>query len=379
MIKQEQAKQFVGLISPATKILLAVPKILNPDTAGAVLGLALFLEKLKKQPEILANEDFLEKYPFLPKNLPVKTSLSAVQSLAIVINIAQKPLAEISYAKEEHKAKIFLKSNQEIFTPEDISFETQRAPYDLIIILGAQSLEDLGGIFDSNAELFFQTDKINIDNHPGNRHFGGLNLVDINSSSIAETLTLLFKEYEAELMDEDIATSLLAGIVAKTNSFQHPKVSPASFLAASELVSLGARQQEIVRALFKTKSLEFLKLWGRALAKLKEEANFTMSVLTENDFQKAGASLSQAALALKEIAENFSSKNIFAILAETQNGIKLFLASKQEMPAGMEEVFSNPEPLPGLTSLPLKLWEFGPVNMDLGEAENNLLKVLTSS
>jgi len=379
MLTEEQLKQFASLINSAKKALISVPEALSPDTAGAALALALFLQKQEKQAEILTGGNFLESYPFLPKFDAVKTALAGVQSLAVVINTSQKPLEEISYSKEAGRAKIFLKSKGEFFTSEDITFETQKAPYDLAIILGAQSLEDLGKVFETNTEVFYDTPKLNIDNHPGNKHFGGLNLVDINASSVCEIVAFLLKEYEAELVDEDISTSLLAGIVARTNSFQHPRVSPASFLAASELVSKGARQQEIVKALFKTKSLGLLKLWGRALAKLKEGTNFALSVLNESDFQKSGAELIQVPLALKEIVENFSGKEFLAILTETTEGVKLFLSGREQIPTQIAEIFTLGKQIKGLLNAPRQLWEFGPIQTSLEEAEAKLTEALNPS
>ena len=115
---------------------------------------------------------------------------------------------------------------------------------DLIIALEAHSLEDLGGLYEHNADLFFETPKINIDNNPENEYFGAVNLVDVTATSVAEILTGLLQEYEAQLLDEDIATCLLTGIISKTQSFQDVQTTPRAFLKASELVSLGGRQQD---------------------------------------------------------------------------------------------------------------------------------------
>src|SRR3989344_4044630 len=228
-------EQFFGQIQRAQRVLIALPPKPGADLSGASLALAMFLKKLDKEVEVVCEDNFEKYLPFLPQNNLVKTSLAGAQSLAVVVDTSQKALEEISYQQEAGKARIFLKSRGEIFSPADIKFETQKAPYGLVVIMGAQSLEDLGKIFEANTDLFFETPKVNIDNHPGNKHFGSINLVEINAVSVSEIVTSLLEEYETNLFDEDIATALLFGIIAKTNSFQHPQSGPKSFLKASAL------------------------------------------------------------------------------------------------------------------------------------------------
>src|SRR6202042_3084276 len=129
---------------------------------------------------------------------------------------------------------------------------------DLIIVLEAGSLENLGKIYEQHTDVFFETPKINIDNKANNEYFGAINLVDVTATSVAEILAELLQKYEDQLIDEDVATCLLAGIISKTHSFQHVLTTPKAFLKASELVALGGRQQEVVKHIYKTKSLPLL-------------------------------------------------------------------------------------------------------------------------
>ena len=167
-----------------------------------------------------------------------------------------------------------------------MSFSAEKFPVDLIFVLGAKSLEDLGGLYEQNTDLFFETPKINIDNRAENEYFGQINLVDITVTSAAEILAELLQKYEEQLMDQDIATCLLLGIISSTRSFQHVQTTPKAFLKASELVALGARQQEIIKNIYKTKSLPLLKLWGRALARMKilEDEKIVYSILSSDGF-----------------------------------------------------------------------------------------------
>ena len=318
-------QEFIGQLGKTKRVLIAPASPITLDRAGAASALALFLNRFEKDVEVLALKDYEKEYDFLPKTGKLRTSLGVEDALVMVLDTTKKTLGEVSYVQESGKTKIFLKSKSENFLPSDVSFETEKTPYDLIIIIGAQDLEGLGASFENNTEIFYNTPKVNIDNHPGNKNFGAINLVNINAVSLSEILTEVVQALKADLINEDVATCLLSGIIAQTNSFQHPKVTPQSFLKASELVSRGAKQQEIIRALFKTKPLPLLKLWGRSLARLKEQDNAAVSVLNRQDYEKAEASEDLLPRVHGDLVENMPQKNIIAFLVQTTDKLLLFL------------------------------------------------------
>ena len=250
----------------------------------------------------------------------------------VTLDTSIKKLEEISYETRDNKVEIFLKPKFGEFTAEDITFGRDKFPLDLIITLETKSLEDLGKLYEQNTDLFFETPKINIDNSSANEYFGAINLVDVTSTSVAEILAGLFSQYEEQLVDEDVATCLLAGIIAKTHSFQHVQTTPKAFLKASELVSLGGRQQEIIKNIYKTKSLPLLKLWGRALARMKtlDQPNAVYSVLNAVDFEKAEGSAADVMLVLKEFVDNIGSYKIIALITEAEKGNITFSAAVHE-------------------------------------------------
>jgi nanoRNase/pAp phosphatase (c-di-AMP/oligoRNAs hydrolase) len=156
--------------------------------------------------------------------------------------------------------------------------------------------------------------------------------VDITASSVAEILADLFQKYEQELIDEDIATCLLAGIIEKTGSFQHAQTTPKAFIKASELVNFGGRQQEIIKYIYKTKSLPLLKLWGRALARMKimEDVKAIISVLAISDFERAEAGAGEILPALKEFIDHVGGYKVIALITEAVKGQTRLLGALHE-------------------------------------------------
>lgn len=325
-------EQIFELIKKSGKILLALPENLNADSLASALALKLFVKKLGKEAEVVSSGKVPANVAFLPGSNGVINNIQSGKSFIVNVDVSQKKLAELSYQTADNKVQIYLKSEGGEFEPADISFGKEGAGYDLIISLGAKSLEDFGKFYEQHTDLFFETPKINIDNQAGNEYFGAVNLIDVTATSVCEILTELFQKYETQLVDEDIATCLLAGIIEKTGSFQSVKTTPKSFAHASELIALGGRQQEIIKHIYKTKSLPLLKLWGRALARMKipEGQGVIYSLLNHTDFEKAEATEKELLPALKEFIDNVSGYKIIALLTEPSSTEKRLIAAVHE-------------------------------------------------
>ena len=170
-------------------------------------------------------------------------------------------------------------------------------------------------LFD-NADFFYHTPIINIDHNPANDYFGQINLVDITATSISEIIFELIKEMGGEILNEQIATNLLAGIISKTKSFRTTSVTPKSLAIASHLVASGARREEIIKNLFQTKNIATLKLWGRVLARLKEGESHRLvwSLVSRHDFGSSGAGEEDLIGVIDELIINTPLAEIVALL-----------------------------------------------------------------
>lgn len=311
-------QQIFDSLNKATRILIALPRASTGDALGAGCGLYYFLKKLDKQPELVSASPTVSQFEFLPAVQEIKQSIDAAQSFVISVKTEQAELDELSYETNKDRIDIFLKPKKGKFSENDISFRSARFPYDLIITLDTPSLEHLGEVYENNTDLFFETPVINIDHHPSNEHYGEINLVDLTATSSSEIVATLIENYEASLIDENIATALLTGIIVETNSFQHVKTTPKAFLKASNLVSMGANQQEIIRQLYKTRHVSLLKLWGRALARIKEipELGLTYSLVNHNDILKAESSPEHVLGVMRELVGSLAGRKIILLLAE---------------------------------------------------------------
>jgi len=210
---------------------------------------------------------------------------------------------------------------------ENIYFNQNIEDYDLIITVDTGGLEQLGDFYEKHLDLFKQLPVINIDHHASNTLFGVLNLVDSQASATTEILTPLIAKIETRVdkkfIDSDLATLLLAGIITDTGSFQHSNTTPKAFSIAAQLLAQGARQQEIIKNIYKTKSLSTLRLWGQVLSKIQFEKDYHLvwSTISQADLQETGAEMEESGAIIDELLNNAPGAEIVALFKEKQEGL----------------------------------------------------------
>jgi nanoRNase/pAp phosphatase (c-di-AMP/oligoRNAs hydrolase) len=293
----ESFKQVANQLNTAQSVLIVLPHTPSPDSVAAGLGLVGFLENLGRRAALVSpgnapdsRLNFLSGYDHILRELEVAKMFN------ITVSTKRIKLDELSYKKINDSVSILLKPKAGEFGPEDITLESSKLPYDLVVVLGAIELEDLGPFYGKNTSLFFELPVINVDFKGANKNFGQFNLVVLNASSLSEIVFDLLVEMGQDYIMPEAATALLAGIIFETNSFQNARTTPQAFVKSSRLVGLGGEQQIIINSVYKNKSMGFLRLWGSVLAKLvhEPENNLVHSHTTATDLGRVGASIMDA-------------------------------------------------------------------------------------
>jgi nanoRNase/pAp phosphatase (c-di-AMP/oligoRNAs hydrolase) len=314
-----EVQQAVAVLKRASHVLLLVPEKTSVDAFSSMTALSLALSKdTSKQVHSVSPSHVPQELQFLPGSSQVMMSPQAKPG--IIIDIAAiESIAEIrqEQLKGGIRIQLVLPEHTEVAI-DAIETHVRQMPYDAIILFGASDLADLGELFTSRADFFYNTPIINIDHRATNEHFGTVNIVDITASSIAEiTYELIAAILESEI-DADIATTLYAGIVGATQSFQKPSTTPHAFQVAAELMEKKAQTDRVIQELIKTKPLFLLKLAGRTYARLRhdEHGRLFWSLLRELDFAESGATKEHIPLVMTELTNNISGYNAACILYE---------------------------------------------------------------
>ncbi len=324
-------KQALETITKSNTIVIALPDNPSTDAVAAGLGLFLALEKINKKVKVVcSNFNMPPAHQFLPKSKEINTNLTALRKFIISLDLSRTKVEELSYnINDDKKLDIFITPKNGFFEARDVTTSASSYEYDLIVVIDAPELEALGKIYDDNTEFFYHTPIINIDHNPANEYFGEINIVDLVATSTSEIVFDLIKEMEHDALDEYIATSLLTGIISKTKSFQSSTVTPKSLTISSHLIENGARRDDIIRHLYRTKSINTLKLWGRALARLKTELDgrIVWSLLNQQDFDKSGATENNLEGVVDELIVNTPKAEIILLFFESVKGITVIVST----------------------------------------------------
>ncbi|MDD5341671.1 MAG: DHH family phosphoesterase [Patescibacteria group bacterium] len=280
-------QQIFELLKKSKRTLITFRKNHSGDAISSALGFYLFLKKINKAADIVC-QDFSapQNYSFLPQLNQIKPSLLGLKRFIISLDLADSKIKDFSYDTKGSNLNIYLTPESGSLAEKNISFKSGDYRYDLIITVDTDDLESLGDVYEKNTEFFFNTPIINIDHNPENEQYGQINLVELTKTSSAEIIFNLIKEFDANLLDQEIATCLLTGMISKTKSFRTTNITPATLNIASQLIVNGADRDMIIQNLYRTKTINTLKLWGKVLARIKHDPQYKLawSYLQQKDF-----------------------------------------------------------------------------------------------
>ncbi|MCR4311720.1 MAG: hypothetical protein NUV56_00385 [Candidatus Uhrbacteria bacterium] len=315
--------QFFSALERANRPLIVLKELANVDDFAAAFGIATFISRLEKPVDIVSSGGRAPAMlDFLSVAQPVKGDLPNIRSLVIKVNAREAKVDELSYAVIDDELQIHITPKSGAWTEADVRTSIESYRYDLIVTVGVPDLASLGALNDKYADFFAQTPILNLDHVAGNEEYGQLNIIDIGSSSVSEVCLNLFRKKDETLIDPDLATAFLTGIIAKTKSFRSPHVTTKTLESAATLIAKGARREEIIEHLYRTRSVETLRLWGRALARLKSEAELGLAwtLLTRQDFITAGADEASLNDIVSELLSTSPAARIVVILFEQPDG-----------------------------------------------------------
>lgn len=315
-------EQVLEALKRSDRPLLVVGAGSGPDGYASAIGLSLVLKKLGKKPEIVAHDGPAPKTLAFLGAHDVKARLEKLRRFRITLDTSKVAIDELSYERNDDALVIQLAPKAGFWEPQDVKTSADGYRFDLIVALSAPDLEACGTPYRENPDFFYAVPLVNVDHAPGNEHYGAINHVDLAACAVGEALAALVTQMDPELLDADVATAFLTGMIAKTKSFKAPGLTPKTLEAASKLVALGARRDEAVGSLYRTRSVATLRLWGRALARLKleQEAKLAWTLIGRQDFLHAGAEEADLPDVIEELIASCPDAHVAAVIYESRDG-----------------------------------------------------------
>lgn len=237
------------LLPVGRNILIALPQGSNIDKLSSGLALYLSLTQIGKNVSIVCEDTILVAQSHLfaidkiQKTLPQANSGDFILTLeGVAANGVVPSLEKEDYYVEGNNLNLVFKVLPgQTFNPTKITprYQSQNS-FDVIFVIGAQGLNNLGSIYTSNPQVF-SSNLVNIDNQAINSNFGQTNIVDPNAASVAEIVTMMMSGLGLGLQ-EDISTNLLTGIFDVTANLTTPNVSASSYEAVSICLKNGGKK-----------------------------------------------------------------------------------------------------------------------------------------
>ncbi len=238
---QKELFEIYSTIKSAKKILLISHQKPDGDTSGSAIAMAEMLQGFGKNVVLFDADPLAEEFQFLEKA-------------------------------------------QEYVHDFDIN------DFDLAIAFDGGTYK-MFGLHETHPELFDGSfPLINIDHHISNEMYGTWNFVEVKDAATTVVVAKIFRALQWKISPR-IATPLLMGLYTDTGSLMHSNATAHTHREAGFLLNRGADLRRIVKNIFRTKTVQKLKLWGKVLSRAeKDSEKVVSSYVNLEDFERTGAS-----------------------------------------------------------------------------------------
>jgi len=317
-----ETQQFERFVKQSKNILICFSDEQNIDAIASALSLKTILKQEKKQIDIVCEKYKINKnLKFLEGFDKIKNQISNLHKLIIKVDISKVKIDTLSYDMTDNWLSIHLNPKNGTITKQNLRTAQTALKYDLIITIGTPDLESLGEIFLNNTDLFYGVPIINIDNNAGNEHYGQINFCKLKSACNTEIIYEIIKKIDETKIDSKLSTSILTGMISSTRSFKTGNVTPMLLNKVGELMDIGADRNQIIKHLYHTKSISTLKLWGKALSKMKNDSNkgLVWTTLTAHDLSEVTGDEFGLQNIIDELISNSPEAKMILLLHETKD------------------------------------------------------------
>lgn len=273
-------QQVVETIKGHGNILVTVSTDPSVDELSAALGLTVMLNALDKRATCVFSGAIPPAINFLE---PDKTFENSADSLRDFIIALDKEKADhLRYKVEGEAVKIFITPYKTQLSQADLEFSQGDYNVELVIALGVTDQGHLDRALEAHGKILHDATVLTVTVGDQGSNLGSIDWHSEKASSLSEVIAGLADDIKADqpLLDSQISSALLTGIVSATDRFSNDHTSAGVMTIAAKLMAAGANQQLIA-------------------AKLEEAHNIAPSSPVKNDSKVADSSDSSTELSIE--------------------------------------------------------------------------------
>lgn len=241
-------QQVIERIKQANNILVTVSNNPSVDQLSACIGMTLFLNKLEKHATAVYSGKTPPAIEFLQ---PEKTLEPTTDSLRdFIISLDKAKADKLRYKVEDKFVRIYITPYRTSISQKDLVFSEGDFNVDVVLALGVRDKAQLDAAITQHGRILHDATVISVNSGQEKApDIGQINWQEPSSSSLSEMLVSISEAFGTGLIDNQMATAFLTGIVAETERFSNTKTSPKVMTMAAQLMAAGANQLLIVSKL----------------------------------------------------------------------------------------------------------------------------------
>jgi hypothetical protein len=241
-----QLHQLVERIRQAQNILVTVSANPSVDQLSAAIGFTLALNKLEKHGTAVFSGQVPSTIEFLKPEETLEKNTDSLRDFIIALDKSKAD--KLRYKVEDQVVRIFITPYKTSLSQNDLEFSQGDFNVDVVVCLGVTEQQDLDAAITAHGRILHDATVVSIST-AGQGSLGSINWVEPGASSLSEMMVGLCDALDRKVLDNQIATALLTGIVSSTERFRNDHTTPKTMSAAAQLMSAGANQQLIATEL----------------------------------------------------------------------------------------------------------------------------------
>lgn len=239
-------QQLIDKLKNANNILVTVSRNPSVDQLASCIGLTLLLNKQNKHAAAVFSGKPPSTLEFLKPEDTLEKNTDSLRDF--IISLDKSKADKLRYKVEEDVVRIFITPYRTSLSEDDLQFSEGDFNVDVVVALGVKEQEDLDQAITAHGRILHDATVTSI-NISADGGLGSINWNSPQASSLSELVTDVAQALGPDLIDSQIATALLTGIVSETNRFSNDKTTPQTMSASAILMTAGANQQLVASEL----------------------------------------------------------------------------------------------------------------------------------
>lgn len=239
-------QQIVDNLKKSNNVLVTVSANPSVDQLAAAIGLTLMLHKLNKHATAVFSGEVPSTIEFLKPEETLEKNTDSLRDFIIALDRSKAD--KLRYKVEDKVVKIFITPYRTSISDKDLEFSQGDFNVDVVVALGVRDQADIDQAITAHGRILHDATVATVSTaNPST--LGSLNWQLSTASSLSEMVAGINTELGKDILDEQIATALLTGIVAETERFSNDKTTPQTMSISAQLMTAGANQQLVATEL----------------------------------------------------------------------------------------------------------------------------------